>query len=149
MEILRYHVGEFLLEGPTAEYRARDLIEGFDTHIADKLNTGYQLRGQLRVYPKITPILNTVKGAYSEQQLTIGTGTGSVELGRVMDVGNMRHPYIWRGMYDGDIFTQVPWFNISLPRPESFERNSVLLDFHRNNASTPRFDPNLRSNFTY
>lgn len=71
---MKYHVGEFLLEGFTGEYRVRDLIQGYDTHIATKVNTGFELWGSLRVYPTVTPMLNTIKGAYSEQMYTIGTG---------------------------------------------------------------------------
>jgi hypothetical protein len=71
---LPLHTSEFILEGNLATYQMRDLILGFETPIADKINRGDILKGNLYVSPTVTPLLNNQKGPMTENYWTVDTG---------------------------------------------------------------------------
>ena len=119
MSIMQYHVSEYLLEGIVANYTARDLILGFDTHIAEKINHGEQLRGSFHISSKITPALNTIYGAYAEQVWKVNAGCSDTEctkmglssnpIGRINEIGNYTRSEEFYTMYNGVEFNTVAW----------------------------------------
>lgn len=48
---MQYHTSEWLLDGIIADYTPDDLVIGFDTTIASKINTGTLLNGNIWVDP--------------------------------------------------------------------------------------------------
>jgi hypothetical protein len=50
-KVMKYHTSEWLLDGIIADYTPDDLVIGFDTTIASKINTGTLLNGNIWVDP--------------------------------------------------------------------------------------------------
>jgi len=51
-----------------------ELIQGFDTPIASKINTGDPLKGNIYVDASVTPLLNSMHGPFAHNTWNISTG---------------------------------------------------------------------------
>jgi len=112
---MRWHVTEFLMGGPNKSYKAKDLIQGYTTEINKRVNTGSLLLGNLYVDNVVTPILNTWTGPTSGQNFTVMTGQEAIDgVGVVRNANNQVYLYLNQSMYNGTMFTSVPWYNENL-----------------------------------
>lgn len=73
-----YHTSQWLLDGIVANYTQQELVEGFQTSIASKINRGDMLKGNIYVTPTVTPMLNTINGAMSANSEEVNTGASSL-----------------------------------------------------------------------
>lgn len=62
---MSYHTSEWLLNGILETYTPEEMVVGFETIIASKINRGSTLLGNIYVDPIVTPLFNKVKGAMS------------------------------------------------------------------------------------
>lgn len=99
---MKYIVSEFMLEGFITNSTIYDLANGFDTKITNKINYGSTLNGNLFVSPSVTPLLNSVKGPYSKNTWTVGTGDIiTVGAGRVTSFDGLDGAFNLYKLYTG------------------------------------------------
>jgi len=103
-----YLISEFVFEGVLANYTYSDLIGGFNTPIASKINTGDPLKGNIYVDPSVTPLLNSMHGPFAKSTWNVTTGTYNYQ-GRVLEQNGLNYSIYWYSLYTGEKFITVPY----------------------------------------
>ena len=109
-----YLISEFVFEGVLANYTYSDLIGGFNTPIASKINTGDPLKGNIYVDPSVTPLLNSMHGPFAKSTWNVTTGTSNTNKyeqhqGRVLEQNGLEHSFYSYSLYTGEKFITVPY----------------------------------------
>ena len=113
---MRQHVTHNLWGGLTKTYTIGDLVQGFKTDLAAKINTGPLSDGNLYVDDTVTPVINWWMGPASDHSYTMmtgGTDNRTNQAGQIYNMDGNENSWIYlrNNLYTSSGWVEVPWYN--------------------------------------